>query len=452
MVEVTPGGTAPTARYGQRAEWDDAGGRLWIFAGNDDTGPLLSVVQHAYSTYWKSVREIRFGKASFKKRGAVNDLFYYDLQARLSVAILWSAGTPEGFPAVKGSFEFQLRHVWKGARKAECYLCPCKLRHIFRGNLVGSLAHGSRSLGLKTSCLARRINQIASDFPRTSESQICHSRRRMPGWRWLQEALLQVCGIITIRQSMPVRVASTSTMELTASGAGAFAWLHKLSVCTEHPKLSYDKASAQWTQWTQHQFIFQPIHDDHGWILVVSSCSSLCRRRRDAFVRRDWGTDCRVARHQAIPSLHTWHKNHGWDKPVCQDQTTTTTVSSGSDWSNYQKSGVHPCFCVMSPIHQPKRAAALWWRWTSQFSWRHQFHVESPTLTAKASRHRAGARKAAISLKQLGILISGRVVLGIWLVCYPRRSGVRCDGVALFQTQSHRTRQLPRFKIVASKR
>jgi len=87
-VEVTPGGTAPTARYGQRAEWDDAGGRLWIFAGNDDTGPLLSVVQHAYSTYWKSVREIRFGKASFKKRGAVNDLFYYDLQARLSVAIL----------------------------------------------------------------------------------------------------------------------------------------------------------------------------------------------------------------------------------------------------------------------------------------------------------------------------------------------------------------------------
>jgi len=56
-VEVTPGGTAPTARYAQRAEWDDAGGRLWIFAGNTDTG-------------------------------AVNDLFYYDLQARLSVAIL----------------------------------------------------------------------------------------------------------------------------------------------------------------------------------------------------------------------------------------------------------------------------------------------------------------------------------------------------------------------------
>ena len=44
------------------SEWDDAGGRLWIFAGNTDTGPLLSVVQHAYSTYWKSVREIRFGK------------------------------------------------------------------------------------------------------------------------------------------------------------------------------------------------------------------------------------------------------------------------------------------------------------------------------------------------------------------------------------------------------
>ncbi|CAL1145137.1 unnamed protein product [Cladocopium goreaui] len=87
-VEVTPGGTAPTPRYAHRAEWDDAGGRLWIFAGNDATGPLLRVVQHAYSTYCKSVREMWFGKASFKKRGLVNDLFYYDLQARLSVAIL----------------------------------------------------------------------------------------------------------------------------------------------------------------------------------------------------------------------------------------------------------------------------------------------------------------------------------------------------------------------------
>ena len=87
-MEVTPGGTAPTPRYAHRAEWDDAGGRLWIFAGNDATGPLLRVVQHAYSTYCKSVREMWFGKASFKKRGLVNDLFYYDLQARLSVAIL----------------------------------------------------------------------------------------------------------------------------------------------------------------------------------------------------------------------------------------------------------------------------------------------------------------------------------------------------------------------------
>ena len=260
------------------------------------------------------------------------------------------------------------------------------------GGVTGSWKQ-SRSLRLKTLCLARRIDQIAWDFPRTSESQISHSRRRMPGWRWLQEALLQVCGVITIWQSMPVRVAFTSTLEMEASGAGAFAWLHKLSVCTEHPKLSYNKASAQWTQHQSIQFIFQPIHDDHGWILVVSSCSSLSRRRRVAFVRRDWGTDCRVARHQAIPSLHTWHKNHGWDKSVCQDPTTTTTVSSGSDWSNYEKSRVHPCFCVMSPFHQPKRAAALWWRWTSQFSWRPQFHVESPKLTAKASRHRAGALK-----------------------------------------------------------
>ena len=40
-----------------------------------------------------------------------------------------------------------------------------------------------------------------------------------------------------------------------AGPAGAFAWLHKLSVCSEHPKLSYNKASAQWTQHQSIQFI-----------------------------------------------------------------------------------------------------------------------------------------------------------------------------------------------------
>ena len=48
-VQVSPDGDAPAARYGQRAEWDDAGGRLWIIAGNTDAGPLLSAVQQVYS-------------------------------------------------------------------------------------------------------------------------------------------------------------------------------------------------------------------------------------------------------------------------------------------------------------------------------------------------------------------------------------------------------------------
>ena len=87
-----------------------------------------------------------------------------------------------------------------------------------------------------------------------------------------------MCGVITIWQSMPVRVAFTSTLEMEASGAGAFAWLHKLSVCTEHPKLSYDKASAQWTQWTQHQFnlFFSPftmIMAGYWWSLHVHLCA-----------------------------------------------------------------------------------------------------------------------------------------------------------------------------------
>ena len=65
-VEVSPSGTAITARTRHSAVWDSTNGRMWVFGGN--TGPLLSVVQHAYSTYWKSVREIRFGKATrFKK-------------------------------------------------------------------------------------------------------------------------------------------------------------------------------------------------------------------------------------------------------------------------------------------------------------------------------------------------------------------------------------------------
>ena len=64
-VEVSPSGTAITARTRHSAVWDSTNGRMWVFGGY---GPLLSVVQHAYSTYWKSVREIRFGKATrFKK-------------------------------------------------------------------------------------------------------------------------------------------------------------------------------------------------------------------------------------------------------------------------------------------------------------------------------------------------------------------------------------------------
>ena len=41
--QVSPSGTAPSARRSQRAEWDDAGGRLWISAGYDGS-PSLSVV------------------------------------------------------------------------------------------------------------------------------------------------------------------------------------------------------------------------------------------------------------------------------------------------------------------------------------------------------------------------------------------------------------------------
>ena len=47
-VQVSPGGTAPAARYGQRAEWDDAGGRLWIIAGSTDGGSLLSATQQVW--------------------------------------------------------------------------------------------------------------------------------------------------------------------------------------------------------------------------------------------------------------------------------------------------------------------------------------------------------------------------------------------------------------------
>ena len=56
-VEVSPSGTAITARTRHSAVWDSTNGRMWVFGGY---GPLLSVVQH--------VREIRFGKATrFKK-------------------------------------------------------------------------------------------------------------------------------------------------------------------------------------------------------------------------------------------------------------------------------------------------------------------------------------------------------------------------------------------------
>ena len=41
--QVSPSGTAPSARYSHRAEWDDAGGRLWISAGYDGS-PSLTVV------------------------------------------------------------------------------------------------------------------------------------------------------------------------------------------------------------------------------------------------------------------------------------------------------------------------------------------------------------------------------------------------------------------------
>ena len=59
-VEVTPGGTAPTAREGHAAGFDSTNGRMWVFGGLDGPfdGPLLSAVQHAYSIYWKNVREI----------------------------------------------------------------------------------------------------------------------------------------------------------------------------------------------------------------------------------------------------------------------------------------------------------------------------------------------------------------------------------------------------------
>ena len=88
-VEVSPGGTAPTARYFHAAGFDSTNSILWVFGGYDDTGPLLSVVQHAYNTYWKNVREIWFGKAaSFKKwgTGRKNDLHYYDVTVLLVVS------------------------------------------------------------------------------------------------------------------------------------------------------------------------------------------------------------------------------------------------------------------------------------------------------------------------------------------------------------------------------
>ena len=89
-VEVTPGGTAPTVRNEHSAVWNSITGGLWVFGGGG--GPLLSAVDHAYSTYWKSVREIRFGKAaSFKKwgTGRKNDLHYYDVTVLLVVSGWW---------------------------------------------------------------------------------------------------------------------------------------------------------------------------------------------------------------------------------------------------------------------------------------------------------------------------------------------------------------------------
>ena len=53
--QVSPNGTAPSARSGHRAEWDDAGGRLWISAGSDGS-PSLNAVQQVYSTSESSVR------------------------------------------------------------------------------------------------------------------------------------------------------------------------------------------------------------------------------------------------------------------------------------------------------------------------------------------------------------------------------------------------------------
>ncbi|CAL1152852.1 unnamed protein product, partial [Cladocopium goreaui] len=125
-VEVTPGGTAPTVRNEHSAVWNSITGGLWVFGGGG--GPLLSAVDHAYSTYWKSVCEIRFGKANewvevtpggtaptarYGQRaewddaggrlwifagnddtGAVNDLFYYDLQANAWVEVTPGGATP----------------------------------------------------------------------------------------------------------------------------------------------------------------------------------------------------------------------------------------------------------------------------------------------------------------------------------------------------------------------
>ena len=85
-MEVTPGGTAPTARTVHAAGFDSTNGRMWVFGGHD--GPLLSAVQHAYSIYWKSVREIRFGKTTSLKQGGSrrNDLHFYDVTVLLVVS------------------------------------------------------------------------------------------------------------------------------------------------------------------------------------------------------------------------------------------------------------------------------------------------------------------------------------------------------------------------------
>ena len=84
-VQVSPTGTAPTARAYQSGAWDSTNRRLWVFGGYD--GPLLSGVDHLHFLATCPWNLIQQGKC-FKKRGAanLNDLHYYDVQALLLVS------------------------------------------------------------------------------------------------------------------------------------------------------------------------------------------------------------------------------------------------------------------------------------------------------------------------------------------------------------------------------